>query len=80
MKIIRNENLETSKNTKNDENLTRSNEIASFLKTRFSTFCAPPRPPEIPNLGRSQTAIKTNEKLWKPSIIDLQHDELINIP
>ena len=57
-----------------DENLTRSYEIASFLKTLF------PRPPKVLNFDRSRTAIKTNEKLRKPSNADLQNDQHVNIP
>ena len=58
----------------NDENWTRSNEIASFLKTWF------PRPPKVSNFDRSRNAIKTDEKVRTHSNADLHHDEISNIP
>ena len=36
--------------------------------------------PNIVNFSHSQNAIKINDKLRKPSIYDLQHDEILNIP
>ena len=36
--------------------------------------------PNILNFGHSQNAIKTNEKVRKPSTYDLQHGEIFNIP
>ena len=46
----------------------------SLLKMRFELLL------KIPNCSRSWNAIKTNEKSWKPLILDLQNDGLINIP
>ena len=46
----------------------------TLLNTRVASL------PKALNCSRSRNAIKTKEKLWKPSIIDLQNDELIKIP
>ena len=46
----------------------------TMLKTCFESSS------NVMNCRCSQNALKTNEKLWKPSKIDPPNDELINIP